>query len=347
MGRTIVAIVAAALALALGALPIVLALVAPGGLGGLAPADPASPSGEAINELYWFVFGICAVVFVAVEAALVLFVLRFRRRPATPVDAEGPQIHGNTRLEIIWTIIPSVILVVIAIVVLVRTPAVHATGGDRSDELVVRVEGHQFYWRYVYPDGQISLDTLVLPVDRAVKLELVSYDVNHSWWVHELTGKQDAIPGQMNELLLRPTKEGTYDGDCAELCGVLHAVMPTTVEVVSQEEYASRVERLSGQDQAGDAQLALGRQSWERTCAKCHGPAGEGDLGPPIAQNGTLVDAEALRTLLDDGLDTPGIEGYMPPVGRGWPAFQVEALIAYVRSNDDLAPPEQGGGGSG
>jgi cytochrome c oxidase subunit II len=347
MGRTIVAIVAAALALALGALPIVLALLAPGGLGGLAPADAASPSGEAINELYWFVFGICAVVFVAVEAALVLFILRFRRRPTTPVDAEGPQIHGNTRLEIIWTIIPSVILAVIAIVVLVRTPAVHATGGDRSDELVVRVEGHQFYWRYVYPDGQISLDTLVLPVDRAVKLELVSYDVNHSWWVHELTGKQDAIPGQMNELLLRPTKEGTYDGDCAELCGVLHAVMPTTVEVVSQEEYASRVERLSGQDQAGDARLALGRQSWERTCAKCHGPDGEGDLGPPIAQNGTLVDAEALRTLLDDGLDTPGVDGYMPPVGRGWPAFQIEALIEYVRSNDDLAPPEQGGGGSG
>jgi cytochrome c oxidase subunit 2 len=347
MGRTIVVIVAAALALALGALPIVLALVAPGGLGGLAPADPASPSGEAINELYWFVFGICAVVFVAVEAALVLFILRFRRRPTTPVDAEGPQIHGNTRLEVIWTIIPSVILVVIAVVVLVRTPAVNATRGDRSDELVVRVEGHQFYWRYVYPDGQISLDTLVLPVDRPVKLELVSYDVNHSWWVHELTGKRDAIPGQMNELLLRPTKEGTYDGVCAELCGVLHAVMPTTVEVVSQEEYASRIERLSGQDQAGDAQLALGRQSWERTCAKCHGPAGEGDLGPPIAQNGTLVDAEALRTLLDDGLDTPDVDGYMPPVGRGWPAFQIEALIEYVRSNNDLAPPEQGSGGSG
>ena len=346
MGRTIVAIVAAALALALGVLPIVLALAAPGGLGGLAPADAATPSGEAITELYWFVFGICAVVFVAVEVALVLFVLRFRRRPTTRAEAEGPQIHGNTRLEIIWTIIPSVILVVIAVVVLVRTPAVHATGGERSDELVVRVEGHQFYWRYVYPDGEISLDTLVLPVDRAVKLELVSYDVNHSWWVHELTGKQDAIPGQVNELLFRPTKEGTYDGDCAELCGVLHAVMPTTVEIVSQEEYASRIQGLSGQNRAGEARLALGRQSWERTCAKCHGPAGEGDLGPPIAQNGTLVDAEALRTLLDEGLDTPGADGYMPPVGRGWPAFQVEALIAYVRSNQDLAPPEQDGGGS-
>jgi cytochrome c oxidase subunit 2 len=346
MGRTIVAIVAAATALVLASLPIVLALASPGGLGGLAPPDPATPSGEAINQLYWFVFGICAVVFIGVETALVLFILRFRRRPTTPVDAEGPQIHGNTRLEIIWTAIPAVILAVIAIVVLVRTPAVEATGGDRSDELVVRVEGHQFYWRYVYPDGQISLDTLVLPVDRPVKLELVSYDVNHSWWVRELTGKQDAIRGQVNELLLRPTAEGTFDGVCAEFCGVLHAVMPTTVEVVSQEEYESRIEQLSGQDQAGEAQLALGRQTWERTCAKCHGPEGAGDLGPPIAQNGTLVDEEALTALLNDGLDTPGVEGYMPPVGRGWPAFQVEALIEYIRSNEDLAPPEQDGGGS-
>jgi cytochrome c oxidase subunit 2 len=347
MGRTIGAIVAVAVALALAALPIVLALVSPGGLGGLAPPDQASPSGEAINQLYWFVFGICAVVFVGVETALVLFILRFRRRGTTPAAAEGPQIHGNTKLEIIWTIIPAAILVVVAVVVLVRTPAVHATGGDRSDELVVRVEGHQFYWRYVYPDGQISLDRLVLPVDRPVKLELVSYDVNHSWWVNELTGKQDAIPGQVNELLLRPDVEGTYEGDCAEFCGILHAVMPTTVEVVSQEEYARRIEELSGQDQAGDARLALGRDSWERTCAKCHGPAGEGDLGPPIARSGTLVDAEALRTLLNEGLDNPDVEGYMPPVGRGWPAFQVEALIEYIRSNDDLAPPEQDGGGSG
>jgi mono/diheme cytochrome c family protein len=123
--------------------------------------------------------------------------------------------------------------------------------------------------------------------------------------------------------------------------------MPTTVEVVSPVEYMSRIEGLSGQDQAGDAQLALGRQSWERTCAKCHGPAGQGDLGPPIARSGTLVDAEALRTLLDEGLDTPGFEGSMPPVGRGWPEFQLDALIEYIRSNDDLAPPEQDGGGSG
>lgn len=342
--RTVVVIVAALAALGLAAVPILLALAAPADLGGLAPAGDGSPSGEAINELYWFVFGICAVVFVLVEATLVLFVLRFRRRPETAAETEGPQIHGNTRLEIIWTIIPAVILVVIAVVVLVRSPAVEATGGDRSDELVVRVEGHQFYWRYVYPDGEIALDTLVLPVGRPVRLELTSYDVNHSWWVPDLTGKRDAIAGQVNELRLTPRREGSFEGGCAELCGILHAVMPTTVEVVSEAEFGDRLEALGGQDQSGDSQLALGEATWETSCAKCHGPEGAGDIGPPIARLGTLVNEEALRELVTEGLNNPDVEGYMPPVGRGWPDFQLQALIEYVRSNEALAPPEGGGG---
>lgn len=345
--RPVVVIVAAVAALGLAAVPILLALAAPGGLGGLAPAGPETPSGEAITELYWFVFGICAVVFVLVEATLVLFILRFRRRPDAAAETEGPQIHGNTRVEIIWTIIPAVILVVIAVVVLVRSPDVEATGGDRTNELVVRVEGHQFYWRYVYPDGEIALDTLVLPIGRPVLLELTSYDVNHSWWVPELTGKRDAIPGQVNELRLTPRTEGSFDGACAEFCGILHTVMPTTVEVVSEAEFADRLEALGGQDAGGDSQLALGEATWEASCAKCHGPEGEGDIGPPIARSATLVDDEALRELLTEGLDNPDVEGYMPPVGRGWPGFQFQALVEYVRSNEQLAPQESGGEGSG
>lgn len=347
MGRTIVAIVAAATALALAALPIVLALAAPPDLGGLAPRGEVTDSGRAINEVYWFVFGICTVVFLLVETVLILFILRFRRRPTTPAETEGPQIHGNTRLEIIWTIIPAAILAVVAVVVLVRSPAVEATSGDRSNEFVVRVEGHQFYWRYVYPDGQIALDTLVLPVDRPVRLEITSYDVNHSWWVPELTGKRDAIPGQLNVLRFRPETEGTYEGVCAEFCGIFHAVMPTTVEVVSEGELEQRLQALSGQDSGGDSQLALGRSSWESACAKCHGPEGGGDVGPPVAQNPSLVDEERLTQLLMEGQDTPDVEGYMPPVGRGWPGFQVQALIAYIRSNEALAPAEQQDGGSG
>jgi cytochrome c oxidase subunit II len=334
--RTKPAVIVVLAGLALAAAPV--ALAADPGFG---PPSTGSDSGEAIRWLYWFVFAICAVVFVAVETALVLFVVRFRRRGSTPPDAEGPQIHGNTRVEIIWTVIPAVILAGIAIVVLARSSAVQATGGDRSDELVIRVEGHQFYWEYVYPDGQIAIDTLVLPVDRPVKLELVSYDVIHSWWVPDITGKRDAIPGKTNTLSFTPNREGTFEGKCAELCGVLHAVMPTVVEVVSETEFADRLTLLTGQDEPGATQLALGRESWERVCAKCHGLAGEGDLGPPIAKNSTLLDDAALTELLEEGRDQPNVADYMPPVGRGWPAFQVEALIAYIRSNELLAEPQQ------
>jgi cytochrome c oxidase subunit 2 len=337
MGRN-PAVLAALAVLALGAVPVALGQSPDNG--GIGPPDSATPSGEAISQLYWFVFAICAVVFVLVESALVLFIIRFRRRRTTPEDAEGPQIHGNTRIEIIWTIIPAVILVGIAVVVLARSSAVEATSAAREDELVVEVQGHQFYWQYVYPDGQIALDTLVLPVDRPVKLELVSYDVNHSWWVPELTGKRDAIVGRTNVLRFTPEREGVFEGRCAELCGIFHTVMPTTVEVVSAAEYESRLRLLNGQDQPGAAQLALGRETWDRVCAKCHGLAGEGDLGPPVAESGTLVDPEDLTELLDEGQDTPDAESYMPPVGRGWPEFQVEALIAYVQSNPALAPPQ-------
>jgi cytochrome c oxidase subunit 2 len=181
-----------------------------------------------------------------------------------------------------------------------------------------------------------------------VKLELVSPDVNHSWWVPELTGKRDAIPGRTNVLRFEPDEEGVYEGRCAELCGILHTVMPTTVEVVAQAEYRSRLQLLTGQDQPGATQLALGRETWDRVCAKCHGLAGEGDIGPAIAKNGTLVNRQALTELLENGLDTPDVEYSMPPVGRGWPEFQVQALIAYIRSNERLAPaqaPAQEGDG--
>jgi cytochrome c oxidase subunit 2 len=211
------------------------AAAAPGGIG---PPDPVSGSGEAINQVYWVVFTLCAVVFVLVEAALILFIVRFRRRPAVREDDEGPQIHGNTRLEVIWTIIPAVLLAGMAVFVLARTPAVQA-GADGDEALTIRVQAHQFYWQYEYPNGAITLDTLRLPVDRPIRLELLSRDVDHSWWVPELTGKRDAIPGQTNVLEFEPKRTGTFEGECAEHCGAQHAVMYTQVEVVEQGEFDS------------------------------------------------------------------------------------------------------------
>jgi cytochrome c oxidase subunit 2 len=309
-----------------------MAVAAPGGIG---PPEPQTDSGEAISGLYWVVFTICAVVFVAVESALVLFVIRFRRRRGTPEAAEGPQIHGNTRLEIIWTIVPAVILVGIAVFTLSRIPAVEAKS---SDELVVRVEAHQFYWQYIYPNGAISLDKLVLPVDQTAALELTTKDVNHSWWVPPLTGKMDAIAGQTNILRFKPEHTGTWEGQCAELCGIQHTVMYTEVTVVEQAEFDSWLE-----EQAAIAGKELGQQVWEAVCAKCHGLEGEGDIGPPIAGNGTLTNRMGLIRLLSmTGQDTPQLRSYMPKVGLGWTGKEFDALIAYVKATPALSEAHEG-----
>ena len=315
------------------------ALAAPGGLG---PPTPQTDTGEAISQIYWVVFAICAAVFVAVETALVLFIVRFRRRRGVAEDAEGPQVHGNTRLEVIWTIIPALILVGIAVFTFARIPAVRASG-EASGGLRIRVDAHQFYWQYTYPKGGMTFDTLVLPVDRPVTLELHSADVAHSWWVPSLTGKMDAIPGRTNELTFKPTRTGTYDGVCAELCGVQHAVMYTQVRVLEGAAFDQAVAGAASQ-----SSVQLGAQEWSAVCAKCHGPDGEGDIGPAIAGNGTLTDFPSLQTLLRvTGQNTTQFEGYMPAVGKGWSDRQISSLIAYIKATPKLSAVQGGTAGGG
>jgi cytochrome c oxidase subunit 2 len=315
------------------------AFAAPGGLG---PPGPDTPSGRAISHLYWIVLALCGVVFVVVETALILFIVRFRRRRDTPESAEGPQIHGNTRLEVIWTAIPALILAALAIFTFTQIPAVQAKGIDEKPHLTIRVEAHQFYWEYRYPGGETTVNTLYLPVDEPVALELTGMDVIHSWWVPALTGKMDAIPGRINTLRFLPETTGDFEGKCAELCGVQHAFMPTTVSVLDRSAYEST---LAAQQQP----LALGKATWEGACATCHGLSGEGDVGPAIAGNATLSDPKALSNLLHTGQNTPQFDYYMPPVGRGWPPGQLAALMAYIKSSKTLstapAPTTTGGGG--
>ena len=315
------------------------AFAAPGGLG---PPDPQTPSGEAISRLYWIVFAICAVVFVLVESALIYFIVRFRRRRDTPEGVDGPQIHGNTRLEIIWTAIPAIILAAIAIFTFTQIPAVQARGVEDEEHLTIRVEAHQFYWEYRYPSGAVSVDTLYLPVDEPVQLDLTSLDVVHSWWVPSLTGKMDAFPDRVNTLRFVPETVGEFEGKCAELCGVQHAFMPTTVQVLDRTAYEEALAVAQGP-------LALGKATWEGVCATCHGLDGQGDVGPPIAGNPTLTTRASLHTLLLEGQDTPQFDYYMPAVGTGWPERQYDALIAYVKSSKTLstapAPTTTGGGG--
>ena len=318
-------------------LALVGASAAIGAPGGISPPSPATPSGDAINQVYWVVFVICAAVFVFVEATLLIFIFRFRRRRDTLADAEGPQIHGNTRIEIIWTIIPAAILLGIALFTFARVSAVQATpdGDGAANALKVRVAAHQFYWQYEYPNGVVSLDTLRLPVDRPVRLELVAYDVDHSWWVPALTGKRDAIPGQKNVLDFTPDRTGTFEGQCAELCGIQHALMRTDVQVLEQQEFDTWLSEQASAQEDGGAEL--GRNEWEAVCAKCHGPEGQGEIGPPIAGNSILRNRQALIGLLSKGQDTAELDGFMPAVGLGWKGFQYDALVAYVRSNSKLS----------
>ena len=312
--------------------------------GGLGPPRSETASGDAINDIYWVALAVVAVVFVLVEAALILFIVRFRRRRTTAPDEEGPQIHGNTRLEVAWTLVPAVILAGLAAFTLFKATDVEAEPASSANVLTVEVDAHQFYWLYRYPNGAVSLDTLYLPVNRPVALELNAADVNHSWWVPELTGKRDAIPGRTNVLNFEPRTIGTYEGQCAEHCGVQHAVMRTTVEVVSAQEFDGWLE-----DNAPGAvdPVELGRQEWEAVCAKCHLSDGSGLVGPIVAGNGTMLELESLRNLLLNGQNQPDIDGYMPAVGTGWEDFQFEALFEYIQSNEQLSTPQGGEGTSG
>ena len=309
---------------------------------GAAPPDSATDSGDAINQVYWAVVALAAVVFLLVEATLIAFIIRFRRRDGSGEHVEGPQIHGHTRVEILWTLIPALLLLALAVYTFLRIPDVEAKP-DGEEPVQIEVTAHQFYWQYEYPGGALSFDTLYLPAGRTAKLVLNSEDVAHSWWVPELTGKRDAIPGQDNELHFKPRSEGVFEnGVCGEFCGIQHARMTTRVEVLSPEEFEAWQEENAFTDEQASL-VAVGEAEWEAACAKCHGLDGEGDVGPQIAGNGTLTNEEGLRKLLFEGQDLEGNEDYMPPVGRGWSDAQIRALIAYIESNEALA----GEGGDG
>ena len=330
MRRTVLVL----LALALPVAGVAAALFLPG----IAPPRGVSDSGRTINEIYWVVFALAALVFILIEATLLAFIIRFRRRRDTPEGVEGPQIHGNTRIEIIWTLIPAALLLGLTIYAFMRVPDVEATPPASGDTLEIEVTARQFYWQYEYPNGAISYDVLYVPVDRHVTLLLRSTDVAHSWWVSDITGKRDAIPGRTNRINFRATETGRFEhGVCGEFCGTQHTRMTTEAHVLGAEEFEQWLAD-NEPPLADDASVALGETQWAAACAKCHGLAGEGGYGPALAGNSTLVNADALRQLLSEGQDLDSNPGYMPPVGRGWTDEQLQALIAYVESNADLAP---------
>jgi cytochrome c oxidase subunit 2 len=314
------------LVLVLGA-ALALAAVAQAGNGGFAPETPHSPNASRINDSYKLIAVFTAAIFVIVEGSLIWFVFRYRNR-GRPRAMEGPQIYAHTRLELMWTAVPILIVAAITAFVFYKlpgikdVPAAKAQGGP----LVVRIEAHQFYWQFRYPNGAISIDELHAPVNRVVRVEIHSEDVDHSWWVPELGGKFDAIPGRTTHTWFKADRTGTYRGQCGEFCGVFHAEMTARVVVEGDSAYRSFLSSVRDP-------LVLGGQEWRGVCAKCHGIAGKGGYGPAIQNNSVLVQHQGLLRLLDNGQNTlKPLASYMPPVGRGWNDTQVKALETYLKT---------------
>jgi cytochrome c oxidase subunit 2 len=301
---------------------LVLAGTAFAGNGGVGPpAD--TPQAERIQDVYWVLLGISGVIFVLVEGALILFVVRFRNA-GRPRDAEGPQIRGHTRLELLWTAIPVLILAGIITFVFYKLPGIKdvPAATAQGSKLTVKVEGRQFYWRYRYPNGAVSINELRLPVGRPVELVISApdFDVNHSWWVPPLAGKMDAIPGKVNHLsFVTPSDPEVFVGQCAEFCGIQHAMMMIRVRVVEDGEYQSWLT-----DQL-KINADIGRMTFEGACAPCHGLSGKGLIGPSLQGNSTLADPERLKDLLENG------KGKMPAVGKDWSPHELAELTAYLK----------------
>src|SRR5918992_3286601 len=253
--------------------PLVLVALLPAGAalagnGGFAPVEPQSPNAEAITDSFAWVAIFTGAIFLLVQGSLIWFVIRYRRG-RRPRAEDGAQVHGNTNLELAWTIAPVLVLVAIGSFVFYKlpdikdVPSASAAGGEPID---VTVKGYRFYWQYTYPNGVIAMDRMRAPVDRSVRLSITApeFDVIHSWWIPALGGKADAIPGQTLESWFRAKNEGIYRGQCAEFCGIQHAVMRAEVEALPADEFDEWLESEEEAQAGGGSDL--GEQSYAAPC---------------------------------------------------------------------------------
>jgi cytochrome c oxidase subunit 2 len=287
---------------------------------GLTPVTPVSPNADAIKQTYWVILIITGVIFVLVEGALILFVVRFRRGRRSK-EQEGPQLHGATTLETASTIVPVLILAGIAAFVFVKLPTIKNVPPARAEggALKITVEAHQYYWQFHYPQRQVAFERMVVPLGRVVELAVVSPDVIHSWWVPALGGKIDAIPGRTNHTWFKAEKLGHYEVRCAELCGLEHAHMTGWVDVVTPAAYSKFVA-----DHTGTSKV-VGKEVFDGVCATCHGLSGRGDYGPPLVGNGVVGDPKGLAHLLRTG------KNKMPAVGKTWDQQTMDSATSYLK----------------
>ena len=192
----------------------------------------ASEQGDRVDNLLWFVIWASIVIFTLVATVLIYSAFAFRAKPGD--ESDGPPVHGNTKLEIVWTLVPTLLLAIMAVWAYIVLSDNEALASDR---MVVEVTAQQFAWSFRYPDGGVGTGDLHLPVGRQVELKMRSKDVIHDFYVVQFHVKEDVVPGITTNLIINPTREGTYQIICAELCGVGHGVMRSRVIVQSQAAF--------------------------------------------------------------------------------------------------------------
>lgn len=303
--------------------------------------DPVSPPAAEIETLSWLLLGICGAIFVVVQGALVHAIWKYRasRAPQT-ASGEPVQVYGSNPVELAWTVIPVVIVFVLTLTSVRLIREIELTSPPEGSLKVV-VIGHQWWWEYRYPEeGIVTANEIVVPVDRPVWLELHSADVIHSWWVPQLAGKTDCIPGHPNATWFEARKTGVYVGQCAEYCGDQHANMLLRVEVRDQAGFDAWVANQQSPP-VDDPAVRAGREVFMAlACQSCHDVAGlsDGAFGPnlthlmsraTIGSGVAPLNLDTLRSWVNDPqVLKPGCN--MPSLKLD--DAQLDAVVAYLAS---------------
>ena len=298
--------------------------------------DPASKQMERIEDVYWFATIICIGIFALVMSVLIYSVMTFRAAPED--ESDGPSIHGHTGLEIVWTVVPAILVIAIGVV----SAVVLSQNGDAGkNPMTVRVFAQQFSWRFEYPANKgLKSYELVVPVNRNITFELQSADVIHSFWIPAMGQKQDVVPGIDTSIVITPTRTGRFPLVCTELCGLGHATMRSPVNVVSQADFDKWVAEQQG---AGSKDADGAAVFSSAGCGGCHAfkPANtNGAIGPDldnVAADAKKAGEDPAAYVKESIVDPNKViaSGYSKDVmpgdfGSSLSAKEIDALVKYL-----------------